>query len=524
MRGVGTKHRLRVMLSIIIPVVAFAVISAFIVISKNIIPISQDGSSIQEKCGKIKRMNKLKLFVNSSSKEESVSNLQETETGKNFDTPLNILLLYADDWRHDTLGVAEGDSIVKTPFLDLLAKQGVRFRYNCVTTSICWISRATLLTGQFYSRHKQRIIGPPVYFLDYWNDTYPGALRNNGYHIGHVGKWQLANFPHQKYDYARLYYGNDWITLESGEKVHVTKKNEKDAIEFLKGRPRSKPFCLTVAFFATHAEDQDPVNPWKPQPESMELYVNDTIPNAPSASLNAWERMPSFFDKENIARQRWFGRFDTPEKFQKNVKDRYRMATEVDSASQAIVQELENQGVLNKTLVIFTADNGFFHSEHGLSDKFYPHQESIRVPLIIRDPRMSKGKIGTTNDDFTLSVDLAPTMLSAAGLSLPVRMQGRDMSVLYRGESTNDLQLDPWRKEFYYELPNVGYSEEKICPNEALVTKDFKFINWTAHMQEQLFDLKSDQWELEDIIKQTRYKETLSQMRSRLLELREAAK
>ena len=139
------------MLSIIIPVVAFAVISAFIIIP-NILPISHDG--IREKCGKLKRMNKLELIADSSTKKESVSNVQETEAGKNFDTPLNILLLYADDWRHDTLGVAEGGSIVKTPFLDLLAKQGVSFRYNCVTTSICWISRATLLTGQFYSRHK----------------------------------------------------------------------------------------------------------------------------------------------------------------------------------------------------------------------------------------------------------------------------------------------------------------------------------------------------------------------------------
>ena len=132
------------------------------------------------------------------------------------------------------------------------------------------------------------------------------------------------------------------------------------------------------------------------------------------------------------------------------------MATEVDSTCQAIVQELENQGVLNNTLVIFTTDNGYFHSEHGLADKFYPHQESIRVPLIIRDPRMSDDKIGTTNDDFTLSIDLAPTMLSAAGISPPARMQGRDISKLYRNELAEYLQSNRCRTEFYYELPNVG--------------------------------------------------------------------
>jgi len=132
------------------------------------------------------------------------------------------------------------------------------------------------------------------------------------------------------------------------------------------------------------------------------------------------------------------------------MKNYYRMATEVDSSSQAIVQELENQGILNETLIIFTTDNGFFHAEHGLSDKFYPHQESIRVPLIIRDPRMSDEFIGTTNDDFTLSIDLAPTIVSAAGITVPDRMQGRDISVLYRKDGAKELKASPWRVEFFY--------------------------------------------------------------------------
>jgi hypothetical protein len=90
--------------------------------------------------------------------------------------PLNILLLYADDWRYDTLGAASNNSVIKTPFLDTLAKQGVRFSQNCVTTSVCWISRATLNTGQYYSRHKQRLIAPPVFYYEYWNETYPGEF------------------------------------------------------------------------------------------------------------------------------------------------------------------------------------------------------------------------------------------------------------------------------------------------------------------------------------------------------------
>lgn len=280
-------------------------------------------------------------------------------------------------------------------------------------------------------------------------------LRENGYHIGHVGKWGMWDFPSASYDFARQYEGRHWYEdrKRPGGRVHVTKRNEEDAIEFLTSRPRDRPFCLTVAFFATHAED-NAVEQYKPMPESMYLYVNDTVPLAPSATQEAWEAMPYFFNERNEGRVRWRKRFDEPEKFQTMMKNYFRMATEVDSACNIIVEELNKQGILNSTLVIFTTDNGYFHSEHMLADKFYPHQESIRVPLIIRDPRMSQGRIGTTNSDFTLSIDLAPTILSAAKIIPPLKMQGRDISVLYRDDLANHMISNPWRTDFYYELPN----------------------------------------------------------------------
>jgi hypothetical protein len=111
----------------------------------------------------------------SFSMEETFSRII-SETATTTEEPLNILLLYADDWRHDTLSSAETGSVIKTPFLDLLAEQGMRFLYNCVTSSICWISRVTLLTGQFQSRHKQTTMKPPIYFYKYWNETFPGKV------------------------------------------------------------------------------------------------------------------------------------------------------------------------------------------------------------------------------------------------------------------------------------------------------------------------------------------------------------
>jgi arylsulfatase len=174
--------------------------------------------------------------------------------------------------------------------------------------------------------------------------------------------------------------------------------------------------------------------------------------------------------------------------------------------------------LLDDTLIIFTTDNGYFHAEHGLAGKWYPHQESIRVPLIVRDPRMPKDKTGKLNDDFTLSVDLAPTILGAAGIETPDVMQGRDFSVLYTGEG----DTSPWRTEFFYEHP-VHLKKEIIPASEALVRKDYKYMLWPNFDVEQFFDLKNDTFELTDLIKSEAHQKVIGEMRARFEELKKLA-
>jgi arylsulfatase A-like enzyme len=200
------------------------------------------------------------------------------------DKPLNILVLYADDWRHDTLGAA-GNAIVKTPRLDALAEQGMRFTQNCVTTSICGVSRACLYTGQWMSRNG--CTGFSM-FTTPWEKTYPGQLRDHGYHVGHIGKWHNGKFPAERYDFGRAYAGKHWYKGKDGKPIHVTQRNENDALEFLQTRPADKPFCLTLAFFATHAEDRHP-DQFLPQPQSMKLYQDVTIPVPPNATEESWQ-------------------------------------------------------------------------------------------------------------------------------------------------------------------------------------------------------------------------------------------
>jgi arylsulfatase A-like enzyme len=470
---------------------------------------------------------------------------------------MNILLLYADDWRYDTLGAA-GNPIVKTPVLDKLATEGVRFSQNCVTTSICHVSRATLYSGQYLARHRfermkyGRFIeanGTKVAtgFAIPQNETIYSLLKQKaGYYVGHVGKFglQLSLNRSLNFDFRIVDWG--WHYRQFGNKTwHITEKNTADALRFLTERDRSKPFFLNVAYFATHAVDGNR-RQYLPQSSSMSMYENDTIPIPLTATEEAWNKMPPFFGEDNKGRERWTWRFDTPEKHQSVMKNYYRMATEVDTSVGVILSHLEQEGQMDNTLIIFTSDNGNFHAEHGLADKWYPHQESIRVPLIIKDPRMSLKWKGTVNDDFTLNIDLAATILEAAGLEPLPSMMGRDMSVLYRERGSHTAATarrkefverqypDPatdgvgiyhsgsdstWRTEFFYEHP---IHSDSIPASEALVRKDYKYFYWPHFKFEQLFDIKNDPGELIDLANSTNvsHKQKLGEMRKRFNELK----
>jgi arylsulfatase A-like enzyme len=429
---------------------------------------------------------------------------------------MNVLFLLADDWRHDTLGCA-GNPVVKTPHLDALAADGFRFTRACVTTSVCGVSRASLLTGQWMSRH-----GNPDFkmFTTPWRETFPGLMRQNGYWVGHVGKWHNGKFPASEFDFARSYMGKHWIKEPGAEPIHVTQKNEKDALEFLQTRPKDRPFCLTVSFFAAHAEDNNP-RQYLPQPGSESLYANVEIPVPPTANEEALRRLPPFLQASaNEGRKRWTWRFDTPAKYQEMMKNYYRLCSEVDSTCGRLVAELQSQGLLENTLIVFTGDNGYFHGERGLADKWYPYEESIRVPLIVRDPRMPKEGRGKTSEEFVLNVDVAPTFLSAAGITTPSTMQGRDFSPLYLAQG----EVKPeWRKEFFYEHSTIT-SKERIPASQALVRRDAKYSFWPEYEYEELFDLVADPGEQNNLVKSPEKKELLEAMRARFRELREKAK
>jgi arylsulfatase A-like enzyme len=366
------------------------------------------------------------------------------------------------------------------------------------------------------SRHKIREFGVQL-SEQAFSQTYPAILRKAGWWTGYVGKYGIGKIRENSFDYSIEYEGRHWLKTGNRDSIHVTRKNTLDAIKFLNERPKDKPFLLTVGFFATHAQDNHP-DQYLYQPESEKYYSKTVIPVPETASDKYFNLLPPFLSNEkNEGRIRWHWRFDTPVKYQKYMKAYFRMLTELDIAVGEITAELKKQGVLENTMIIFMGDNGYFHSEHGLADKWYPYQESIKVPLIVCDPRLSKSKRNTVNEEFVLNIDIAPAIIAAIGQPIPETIQGKDFSILYLNEKKQD-----WRKEFFYEHPFVT-SEQRIPSSEALVTHFEKYIYWPHYNYEEYFDLVSDPREVRNAIKDTTCSKKIEAMKNRFVKLREQA-
>ncbi|MEM1063023.1 MAG: sulfatase/phosphatase domain-containing protein, partial [Planctomycetota bacterium] len=328
--------------------------------------------------------------------------------------------------------------------------------------------------------------------------------------------------PARHYDFGRTYKNRHYLRLADGETIHVTDRNENDAIDFLNTRPADKPFFLTIAFFAPHAEDGH-TDQYLYQPETAHLYERQAVPVSPIATPGAFENLPPFLQSErNYGRLRWHWRFDTPEKYQRYAKAYLRLVTGVDAACGRILKRLDELGLADDTLVIFTTDNGYFLGERELADKWYPYEQSIRVPLIVRDPRATRR--GVTVDEFVLNVDLAPTILSAAGLDVPAGMQGRSFETLYLDRQAADpWDRAPWRTEFFYEHGTIR-DRWSIPSSQAVVRKDAKYIEWPEFEYAELYDLTADPLEQRNLVDAAGHADLREELRLRLERLRQGAR
>ncbi len=262
-------------------------------------------------------------------------------------------------------------------------------------------------------------------------------------------------------------------------------------VRFLEGCSAERPFCLSISFKAPHQQDEDP-RQYLYAPRYRDLYADVTIPVPPTATEEHFARQPEFI-RNSESRRRWRMRFATPESYQEMVKAYYRLITGVDDAVGRLLEGLSRGGFAENTVIVFLGDNGCFLGEHGLADKWYMHEESIRVPLLIHDPRVPTEARGLVRDEMALNIDIAPTLLSLAGVPIPEAMQGRDLSPLTQG-------LNPeWRRDWYYQHifphPTIPKSEGVRTERHAY----WRYLEAETD-REWLFDLERDPGETRNLI------------------------
>ena len=420
----------------------------------------------------------------------------------------NVLLFVTDDQRWDALGCMN-NPVIQTPNVDRLAADGALFTNAFCTTSICMTSRASFITGQYERRHGIDSFGVPLDSTAFEN-TFPQVMRGAGYRIGFVGKWGLGGtLPKKDYDFWAGFEGQGKF-YEEGDPVHLTRKLGDAALKFLDGCSAEQPFCLQVSFKAAHVQDGKSW-PFPADTKYDQLYAGVPVPRAATANNTAFDALPSFL-KSSIAKERWYVRFATPELFEQSVRDYYRLITGVDHIVGEAIDKLRAKGLGHNTVIIFTSDNGFYLGEHGLAGKWFMHEESIRLPLVIYDPRAASERRGVKVDKLVLNIDVAPTILRFAGLDVPQSMQGRSLVELCQGENP------PWRTDFLYEH---RFKHPKIPTTEGVRTTRWKYIRYTSvePIREELFDLHNDPLEQRDLAGSRRHIGVLQRLRKRWVEL-----
>jgi arylsulfatase A-like enzyme len=447
---------------------------------------------------------------------------------------------------------AYGSVVNQTPNLDRLAKEGMRFDRCYAVNSICTPSRATILTGKYSHRN-----GVPVFNrFDGSQPTVAKYLQTAGYHTGMIGKWHLGSDPTGFDQWSVLPgqgdYFNPSFLVPEGRKViqgYVTDIITDLAIQFLQHRPKDKPFFLMCHHKAPHRS-------WDPSPKYRALFSGKQIPE-PSTLRDDYatrtdalrENQQRVFrdltrrdlkleppaDLKGSERNAWLGvKPDEVEisldgqpkklrgeelnrwKYQRYMQDYLGCIQSVDDSVGQLLDWLDSNGLRDNTIVIYTSDQGFFLGDHGLYDKRFMYEPSIRMPFLIRWPGVIRP--GTTEQSLAINPDFAPTFLAAAGLSIPEDIQGRSLVPLLKGQRPSD-----WRHSFYYRYyHDPGHHNTRA--HYGVRTETHKLIYYYKKDQWELFDLRNDPNELHNLYGDPQQKQTAAALKEELYRLKNELK
>ena len=438
----------------------------------------------------------------------------------------NFLFILVDDQPHDAVGFSERYPFLKTPNIDKLASEGVNIKNFFVTQSICSPSRASFLTGTYPHIHG---VNQNNKFVDPDWDTYAPYsvhLQKNGYETAHIGKIHMAHKRGKKhirpgFDYWFSFIGQGQYFdpmvndngIETQEEGYITDILTKKTVDWLENkRDSNKPFSLNLWHKAVHEKHL-------PAPRHKDLFKNEKLPEPPHDTHKEtfkgkpeWQRRKTFGFKwkkgdiipAELKEKKW------PINKYKNMQ-LLRSLIAVDESLGKVIEALEKIGELENTVIIYSSDNGYFMGEHTFKDKRLAYENSIRVPMIIRYPRLIKES--TEIDEQCLNIDLAPTILELAGIDKPNYMQGESMLDIITGKKNSK-----WRKSILFEY-YVDDAWPYAGPDQLAVrTNQFKLVdNFLENDIDELYDLINDPGEMNNLINDKEY-ETIE------LELRNESK
>lgn len=422
----------------------------------------------------------------------------------------NIIFILTDDQRWDALGYA-GNTIIQTPEMDKLAREGVYFRNAFATTPICAASRASILTGLYERTHGYTFEQGPIK-EQFMKLAYPEILKKNGYFTGFFGKFGIIYTKAEAlFDVADIYDRNDQFTdyrsyfykTIGKDTVHLTRFTGYQARQFIRNAPADRPFCLSLSFSAPHAHDPAPEQYFW-QEKSNGLYAGINIPQ-PALSEEKYYRALPMEVQNGFSRLRWTWRFDQPEKYQRSVKGYYRMISEIDNEIASLRKTLEEKGIADNTVIIFMADNGYFLGERQIADKWLMYDLSIRVPLIIFDPRMKQHQ---DVSDMVLNIDIPKTILDLAGINQPKEYQGKSLLCYLQGKKPKKFR-DAILVEHLWNF-------DQIPSSEGIRTDKWKYFRYRfIHTADELYDLENDPSETINLAQNPAYRKILNELRQK---------
>ncbi|MEO7309260.1 MAG: sulfatase-like hydrolase/transferase [Chitinophagaceae bacterium] len=439
---------------------------------------------------------------------------QNEKDRKNVTVKPNIIFILTDDQRWDALGYA-GNQLIHTPEMDKLASEGSYFKNGLVTTPICAASRASIITGLYERTHKYSFETGPIK-QEYMQQAYPVVMKNAGYYTGFFGKFGVKyNGFKSLFDVCDNYDRNGAYTDKrgyfyktlNGDTVHLTRYTGQQGLDFIANAPTDKPFCLQLSFSAPHAHDNAP-DQYFWQKETDYLFQDMTMPGADLSDDKYFNELPEEV-RNGFNRKRWTWRFETPEKYQHSIKGYYRMIAGIDLEIARIRAELKQKGIEKNTVIILMGDNGYFLGERQLAGKWLMYDNSLRVPLIVMDPRINKH---SDIEEMAFNVDIPATIANLGGASIPASWQGRSLVPIIAGQKymlNNDTALIEHLWEF-----------KEIPPSEGVRTNGWKYFRYVNNKAlEYLYNLKADPRETINLMEDKKYTTQVTALRNKLEQL-----